>query len=81
MQEVEVSYVLGSTFTRSQGHHFFRHGWIAVCRLLLVKGGGDFVFVVHWCAGYICCIYMQVQFAVLYKLAGKVGENERCEKW
>ena len=56
MQEVEVSYVLGSTFTRSQGHHFFRHGWIAVCRLLLVKGGGDFVFVVHWCAGYIWCI-------------------------
>ena len=46
-----------------------------------MKGGGDFVFVVHWCAGYIWCIYMQVQFAVLYKLAGKVGENERCEKW
>ena len=73
--------MLGSTFTRTYTL-ICRHGWMAVCcGLLSVKGGGDFVFVVHWCAGYIWCIYLQVQFAVLYKLAGKVGENERCEKW
>ena len=56
-------------------------GWAVYCGLLSVKGGGDFVFVAHWCARYIWCIYMQVQFAVLYKLSRKVGENERCEKW